>query len=256
MDRLRSGPRHAGLLLALAALFCSPVLPCVSLSAFAQQPAPRAPETANQARAPAESAALIKDLIAGKLSAAVDPSELFQASFAPAGLDRARLVLRLVDDPDLLKAASTGADDPLWSDIPADTVALASAQAEFLRLPERQRERLLTDHETRRAKDLEAAREAQSVEQRRLDLQQRADALQRFLDGERTDLALLDFQLLDPQEIALRPDRRKTSTDAPAPEAAPATTPDATQPELPPQSVEAAQTLLDNLRARLFAFPP
>ena len=106
----------------------------------------------------------------------------------------------------------------------------------------------------RREKELEATRAAASAEQQKQELQERADALQLFLDGQPTDLALLDFQLLDPEEVALNPDRRRAAiaSVSPAP-ATPATGP--AEPAPPPETLEAAKARLDTLRARLLALP-
>jgi len=225
------------------------------MSALAQQPVAVAPEPGKEARSPTESAALIKDLVSGKLSPAIDPSELFQATFAPAGLDRARLVLNFVDDAALLKKAHSGADDPLWSDVPGDIVSLAAAQADFLRLPEKHRARLLAEHEARRKQDLEADQVAASNDERGRVLQQQSDALERFLNAQPADLALLAFQLLDSREAALSAERRKTAIAIVSPDTTPAPSSATASEASQPVTIEAAQMRLDRLRARLLALP-
>jgi len=241
-------------LLTFAVLLGSSMAFFVSMPARAQPPEAVASETEAQADTPAEAAAHINELIAGKLSPSIDPAELFQASFAPTALDRARLLLNLVGDSDLLKSAKAGDDNPLWSGIPSDSIALIAAQAEFLRLPERQRERLLADHAVRRERELEATRAAASAEQQKQELQERANAIQLLLDGQPTDLSLLDFQLLDPEEVALNRDRRKAATASASPDlATPATGP--TEPPPPPETLDEVKARLDALRARLLALP-
>jgi hypothetical protein len=255
MNRLRSGSRHGGLLLILAVLSYCPTLSAGSMSALAQQPATIAPDPAKEQRSPAESTTLIRDLIAGRLSPAIDASELFEATFAPAGLDRTRLVLSFVADAALLAKARTGADDPLWSDMPGDVVSLAVAQADFLRLTEKQRGKLLTQHEARRKLGREAEQLAASKDQRRRGLQQQADALERFLNTQPADLALLDLQLLDAGEAALSAERRNTAIASVSPDMKSALSSSAVQEASQPATIEAAQIRLDRLRAQLLSLP-
>ncbi|MBI1339578.1 hypothetical protein GC169_05110 [bacterium] len=257
------------------------------------QPAPQSPAASDDASpdaaqsAPAgmtdpEKAGHIRALMDGALSVDVDADALFAASGAGAGAARLRLLLELVADPDRLAAATEAGR---IEGLDENAGALVLAQAEFLSLPSDQRDELLSNHralrEAANAVTAQAATDARTLAA----LKQQADAIEDFLAGRKTDLALLSINLADPGGIALNAERRAlmlqppavrapdassppdTQTDPqpePQPDAGVPATPDATSasdadtavaaPDLARQIAD-EQARLDRLRARLLATP-
>lgn len=152
-----------------------------------------------QADADLQEARHIAALIEGTLDPKIDADRLFRVSIAGSNNELARTVLRLVKDDTFYRQAK--ADNSLLAPLLPNGAALALKRADFLRLPRTRQEALLEVHRQRseaaRARD--ADNEARRNELARLTNE--LDGLRNFLQGQPTQLARLDLDLVDFVEI-------------------------------------------------------
>ena len=164
------------------------------------QPSAAASSSTPPQGAPAPSAAdskaqAIDDLIAGKLSADVDASGLFETSLKSANIETIKAVVAMVGDKALYTRAKR--DPAALAPLAADQARLAIAQATFLRLPAKRRQELLDRHAARAAEAERAQRAEAEQESREAEVPRQVDQLQAFLAGKPADGASLSIDLLD-----------------------------------------------------------
>ncbi len=197
--------RWSGRPQALRRLCAGLVLALFTVSIAAAQQVETASADAATASPAFERAKQVQLLTIGELPPSVDASSLFAADLKQADGRSLGLLLRLLEDPDLLATAeASGA----VSGEPADVVALAVAQANFLSLPAEERTALLEAHAQRVANAAQEETSTREKERRLEELDRQAAALEAFLDGRPADTALLSVDLLNPAEIALDVERR------------------------------------------------
>lgn len=188
-----------GVLRALLALFllCTP--PIAGIAKAQVSAATKSNDVVNssssQVDADLQEARQIAALIDGILDPQIDAERLFRVSIAGSNNQLARTVLRLVRDDTFYRQAK--ADNSSLAPLSPNGAALALKRADFLRLPQSRQKALLEAHRQRsedaRARDAES--EARRGELARLSAD--LDGLRNFLEGQPTQLARLDLDLVD-----------------------------------------------------------
>ncbi|MEZ5656102.1 MAG: hypothetical protein R3E04_09485 [Sphingobium sp.] len=147
------------------------------LSAQSKRVQPSQPSTPDWA----ELAKQVADLRAGSLDPSVDPDSLFRISLASSDALRAQIVANMVADSAYYSRVRA---DPSLLPLPEAEAAFAIAQAGFLRLPEKEKSRLLNIQKGRHAKAQKDADENAARRKTLDDLEAKLGILNSFLAGE------------------------------------------------------------------------
>ena len=148
-----------------------------SLSARSERVQPSKPSTPDWT----VRAKQVADLRAGSLDPSVDPDSLFRISLASSDALRAQFVANMVADSAYYSRVRA---DPSLLPLPEAEAAFAIAQAGFLRLPEKEKSRLLSIQKDRHAKAQKDADENAAQRKTLDDLEAKLGVLNSFLAGE------------------------------------------------------------------------